>query len=450
MTVEYKRELTDDLEKEVAAFLNASGGELFIGMDDDGGVYGIPEPDSTALAVIDRIKNNILPATLGLFNVEVKHDEHTPFIFLTIAQGLEKPYYLKKYGMSPKGCYTRIGSQSSPMTLKLIAELRSQRVAHTLSNALSPNQHLSFTQLKIYYAEKGFDTGGEFFLRNLGLLTDDGRYNYAAYLMADNNGNSMKVARFRGTKKLDILERNEYGRSCLIKSTYQILDKLEVINSTIVRVGGAAARREFRLVEKDALREAVLNAILHNDYIHGSYPVVEVYDDRIDVVSSGGLPVGMTEDEFFAGRSHPRNRELMRIFSDMDLCEQLGSGMKKILRTYPRDIFDISEHFIAAGFHYNKEAVAILKEQADGGLNGGLNGGVNSSVHDSGTKLSVNTQVVLEALKEDGTLTQKQLADLTGLSLRTVQRALQELIERKFIVREGAKKNGRYRVTLSY
>ena len=150
------------------------------------------------------------------------------------------------------------------MTQTMITELISCRIVHTLSKVVSPNQHLTFTQLKIYYTDKGFDTNSDLFLRNLGLYTEDDRFNYAAYLMSDNNGNSVKVARFRGTEKLDILERNEFGRCSLIKSAYQVLDKLEVVNTTVVRVGGDAARKEIRLVDKDALREAVLNAIIHN------------------------------------------------------------------------------------------------------------------------------------------------------------------------------------------
>lgn len=310
--------------------------------------------------------------------------------------------------------------------------LLSRHVPHTLSNEISPNQHLTFTQLKIYYAGKGFDTSSDFFLRDLGLYTEDDRYNFAAYLMSDNNGNSVKVARFRGTEKLDILERNEFGRCSLIKSAYQVLDKLEVANATVVRVGGEAARREIRLVDKDALKGAVLNAILHNDYINGFYPVIEIYDDRIEVISTGGLPIGLTEKEFFKGLSHPKNRELMRIFSDMDLCEQLGSGMKKILRAYPKDIFDISDHFISVRFKYNSEAMAILNKH--------LNGGVN----DIKTELSENAILVLQALEHDEKLTQSQLSNTVQMTVRTVQRALKELNETGFIKREGSFKSGQY------
>ena len=442
ITLEYKRELTDGFEKEVVAFLNTLGGSLFIGLDDEGTVIGIQNPDKLSLAIIDRIKTNIQPSPLGLFNVEVKQDASKSYIFIIVAQGLEKPYFLKRYGMSTKGCYTRIGSQSSPMTQTMITELFSRRVTHTLSKVVSPNQHLTFTQLRIYYADKGFDTSGDFFLRNLGLYTEDDRFNYAAYLMSDNNGNSVKVARFRGTEKLDILERNEFGRCCLIKSAYQVLDKLKVINTTVVRVGGEAARKEIRLVDKDALREAVLNAIIHNDYINGSYPLFEIYDDHLVVTSTGGLPVGLTEDEFYRGLSHPRNRELMRIFSDMDLCEQLGSGMKKILRAYPKDIFDISDHFISVHFQYNKEAMAILNKQNNGGVNGGVNGG--------DTELSKNAILVLKAMDRNGKQTLQQISNDLQIPVRTAQRASKELREKNYIKREGATKRGQYKVLKSY
>jgi predicted HTH transcriptional regulator len=303
---------------------------------------------------------------------------------------------------------------------------------------VSPNQHLTFTQLKIYYADKGFDTSSDFFLKNLGLFTEDDRFNYAAYLMSDNNGNSVKVARFRGTEKLDILERNEFGRCCLIKSAYQVLDKLEVANATVVRVGGQAARKEIRLIDKNALREAVLNAIIHNDYINGSYPVFEIYDVRLVVISTGGLPVGLTEDEFFKGLSHPRNRELMRIFSDMDLCEQLGSGMKKILKAYPKDIFDISDHFISVHFQYNKEAMDILNKKVNGGVN------------DIESELSENAILVMKAIERNEKLTQPQIADDLQMTIRTMQRALKELREKKYIQREGSAKTGQYIALKSY
>lgn len=397
------------------------------------------------MSIADRIRNNILPSAMGLFTVEIRQEEMRSYLVVTVAGGLERPYYLKKYGMTPNGCYTRIGTQASPMTQNMIDGFFSRRILNTLHNVVSPNQELTFTQLKIYYQEKGYDAAGSYFLKNLDLFTEDGKYNYAAYLMADHNGTSIKVARFRGTEKLDIVERNEFGRCCLIKSALNVLERLNVANTTVVRVGGKAQRKEIRLIDPAALREAVLNAIIHNDYINGAYPVFEIYDDRIEIISSGGLPVGLSEKEFFAGRSLPRNKELMRIFSDMDLCEQLGSGMKKILRIYPQSVFSVSEHFIDVRFDYAEEAMKILREQnqadnqkpnvSDDRINDRINVIINGRI----TEIERN---IMELISEQPNATTDMFCQKTGKTARTVSRALKSLQEKGYLKRIGSRKSG--------
>ena len=438
---ELKRILNDAFEKEVDAFLNTLGGQILIGIEDNGTVCGVENADQVALSIADRIRNNILPSAMGLFTVEIRQEEMRSYLVVTVAGGLERPYYLKKYGMTPNGCYTRIGTQASPMTQSMIDGFFSRRILNTLHNVVSPNQELTFTQLKIYYQEKGYDAAGSYFLKNLDLFTEDGKYNYAAYLMADHNGTSIKVARFRGTEKLDIVERNEFGRCCLIKSALNVLERLNVANTTVVRVGGKAQRKELRLIDPAALREAVLNAIIHNDYINGAYPVFEIYDDRIEIISSGGLPVGLSEKEFFAGRSLPRNKELMRIFSDMDLCEQLGSGMKKILRIYPQSVFSVSEHFIDVRFDYAEEAMKILREQnqADNQKPNVSDDRINVIINGRITEIERN---IMELISEQPNATTDMFCQKTGKTARTVSRALKSLQEKGYLKRIGSRKSG--------
>lgn len=427
------------------AFLNTLGGQILIGIEDNGTVCGVENADQVALSIADRIRNNILPSAMGLFTVEIRQEEMRSYLVVTVAGGLERPYYLKKYGMTPNGCYTRIGTQASPMTQNMVDGFFSRRILNTLHNVVSPNQELTFTQLKIYNQEKGYDAAGSYFLKNLDLFTEDGKYSYAAYLMADHNGTSIKVARFRGTEKLDIVERNEFGRCCLIKSALNVLERLNVANTTVVRVGGKAQRKEIRLIDPAALREAVLNAIIHNDYINGAYPVFEIYDDRIEIISSGWLPVGLSEKEFFAGRSLPRNKELMRIFSDMDLCEQLGSGMKKILRIYPQSVFSVSEHFIDVRFDYAEEAMKILREQnqadnqkpnvSDDRINDRINVIINGKI----TEIERN---IMELISEQPNATTDMFCQKTGKTARTVSRALKSLQEKGYLKRIGSRKSG--------
>ncbi|MFA5447342.1 MAG: RNA-binding domain-containing protein [Sphaerochaeta sp.] len=427
--LEFKRSVTDDFEKEIVAFLNTLGGVLYLGLDDTGTVVGFNNVGKQALAVIDRIKNNICPSSLGLFNVETMSENRKGYIKITVAQGPEKPFYLKEHGLSPRGCYLRVGSQTTAMSQEMIDSLYARRVRNSLANVPSPHQNLTFTRLRIHYAEKGFDASSEFFLKNLDLYTPGGQFNYIAFLMADTNNISVKVARFRGSDKIDIVERNEYGYTCLLEVVRLVLGKLEMVNATIVRVGGEPERKEIHLVDKHALREAVLNALVHNDYLRTS-PAFEIYDNRIDVLSCGGLPLGLSEEEFFKGRSLPRSRELMRIFADMDLSERLGSGMQKILRVYPKNIFEISENFVLASFPFSKEALKILHNQTPDMT------GEHSAYHVS--QLSAQALKVLALLKEKGQKTGTEIAEELRLTKNQVSEAAIELRSHGLIDKESS------------
>jgi predicted HTH transcriptional regulator len=143
--IEFKRELTENFEREVIAFLNyQEGGLLYFGVDDSGEVIGLDEIDIIQRKVADRIKNNILPATLGLFDVVAENYDGKDILKVVVSSGSEKPYYLRKYGMSPTGCFVRVGSSAQPMTTRMIDELYATRVQLRLGNILSPRQKLSF------------------------------------------------------------------------------------------------------------------------------------------------------------------------------------------------------------------------------------------------------------------------------------------------------------------
>lgn len=146
-----------------------------------------------------------------------------------------KPYYIKSKGMSPNGCYMRLGTSTQPMSTALIDELYAKRIQTTLRNVPAPRQDLTFAQLKIYYEERGLELNKKF-ANSLELLTPDGRYNYIAYLLSDENGVSIKVAKYAGNDKVDLIENEEYGYCSLIKSTYHVLEKMRIENITKTKV----------------------------------------------------------------------------------------------------------------------------------------------------------------------------------------------------------------------
>ncbi|MGN1318438.1 MAG: RNA-binding domain-containing protein [Lachnospirales bacterium] len=422
--VEFNRKLNDKFEKEIVAFLNnQEGGVLYIGLDDNGHPVEIDNMDELQLRIADRIKNNILPSTLGLFDIILDVIENKSVLKIIISSGLEKPYYIKNKGMSPNGCFMRIGTSTQPMTTAIIDEFYSKRIHTTLRNILSPRQDLTFAQLRIYYLERGFELNSKF-ANSLELLTPEDKYNYVAYLLADENAVSIKVAKYAGRDKVDLIENEEYGYCSLIKATYKVLDKMSIENKTKTKIT-SSKRIDKNLVEPVPLREAIINAIVHNDYSREIPPVFEIFSDRIVITSYGGLVPGQSIEDFFSCSSMPRNRELMRVFKDVGLVEQLGSGMSRILNYYGRNIFEISDHFIKITFPFNLSIIA----------NGDNNGDNNGDI-----------KILLDIIKDNPNITAKSISEKLGLSERKISRIIRGLKERSIITRIGSSRKGYWKI----
>lgn len=351
--IENKEQLNEDFEQEVIAFLNyKEGGIIYVGINKNGQVVGVDNTDLTQLQIKDRIKNNIQPSTLGLFDVTVETIDNKEVIKVIISSGTEKPYYLRKKGRTPEGCYIRVGSSKERMTERMIDDMYARRIKNTLKEIDSPRQELTFNQLKIYYEEHGLKLNDNF-LQNLDLLTSEGKYNYNAFLLADENTVSIKLVRYLGTNKLELLENLEFGNRCLITTTQRILDRLDVENTTYAKIE-YFGRKEQEKIDSKALKEAVINAIVHNDYSYGNSPIIELYSDRIEITSAGGLPQELSQEEFLEGVTAPRNKELIRVFKDVDLIENIGSGVLRILDAYDKSCFKFMDHFLRVSFKYKE------------------------------------------------------------------------------------------------
>ena len=249
---------------------------------------------------------------------------------------------------SHEGGFIYLGSAAEPMPTAMIERLFANRTRNSIGKIKAHRQTLSFEQLRIYYEEKRKPLGRQF-KTNLELTTEDGALNYAAYLLADENGMSIKVAKYQGKNRVHLIESNEYGYCSLIKATKAVLDKLELENKTASTIT-AKERIDVRLWSPVALREAVINAIVHNDYSREAPPKFEIFADRIEITSACALPEGLTPAEFFEGYSIPRNKELMRVFKDLEMVEHLGSGLPRITEFYGPECFRFTENFLRITF----------------------------------------------------------------------------------------------------
>ena len=446
--IELKRELTRelDLEREVVAFLNyREGGIIYIGIDDNGSPVGVKDIDGDMLKIKDRIRTGISPSPMGLFDVMVEHIDNVPVIKIFIASGSEKPYYKTRYGLSERGCFIRVGTAAEPMTTAQIDELYAQKIHNSLKNVISPRQDLTFAQLKIYYTEKGFQLNDNF-IRSLDLQTDDGKFNYIAYLLADENGNSMKLAKYAGTDRYDLISNNEYGYCCLITATQKVLDKLDVENKISSKIT-PKRRIDTPQWDKIAVREAVINAVVHNDYYYGAPSKVELFSDRLEITSIGRMPLGLTKEDFFSGVSLPRNRELMRVFRDVEMVEALGSGMNRIMRTYGRDNFEFGDNYIRMIVPYNWIPEDEIVDE--NGQKNVLENNIQLTERQKNiiNRLSKTGEInVLENVLENVMENSVSLANYFDVSERTIRRDLQFLQKHGYIRHIGPDKGGKWQV----
>ncbi len=420
---EFKEILNDKLEKEIVGFLNTNGGNLYIGINNYSQVIGIKENiDKIQLEIKDRLKNNILPSTLGLFDIEIENIDGKKIIHILVAGGIERPYYVKKKGMTPEGCFIRIGSSTEKMSEEQIRHLYSNRTRNSIRNIVSPIQQLTFSQLKIYYEENGY-TINDNFLKQLDFIMENGKYNYLAYLLSDNNNVSIKVATYSGSDAYDLIENEEYGFCSLIKSTKKVIDKFDLINKTFSKITGAE-RKELKMFDKVAVREAIVNAIVHNKWELENPPKFEIFSDHISITSTGGLPSEVTKEEFLMGYSFPRNPELMRVFKDLDLVEQLGTGIIRILRVYDKDVYEFTPNFIRVNFKFNEYNNLI-----------GNNTIKNNDLNETQNK-------VLQLIKENNRITQKEMMDNLNVARATITRTISYLKENGYIDRIGSDRDG--------
>ena len=425
---EFKAKITDNLEKEVIAFLNTDGGNIFIGVDDKGNIQGnLENIDLLQRTIKDRLKNNIMPSTLGLFDVVVNKKNNKNYIQIIVAKGNERPYYLRGMGMTPDSCFIRVGSSVESMDGETILNLFSKRTRNSLKNIKSPKQDLEFKTLKIYYQESGYEINDNF-LKKLDLYDDNNEFNYIAYLLSDNNNISVQFAKYEGNDVYNLIENEDFGFCSLIKITDNILNKIMLENKIYTRIT-VPVRKEIKMYDYNAVKELITNALVHNDWCNGYSPKFEMFSNRLVISSNGGIQEGVSQEEFLEGFSNPRNPELMRVFRDLNFVEQLGTGIQRVLKTYDKKIFEFFPNHIRVTVPFKKNEFIDKK--------------IEKTTYKNFNNLQNS---IINLIMDRPNITQEELARLLDVDRRTIIRNFKVLIDAKFIERVGANKNGYWKV----
>jgi ATP-dependent DNA helicase RecG len=331
LTTEFKREYTEEIKKTIVAFANTAGGTLYIGINDDKSIAGVSNPDDTMLQVNNMVRSAIKP-DLTLF-VECKTEKtgKAKIIAITVQKGTACPYYIAGKGIRPEGVYIRQGASSVPATETAIFNMIKETDGEKYEEVRSLNQDLTFKEAKKFFERENVPFGLNQH-KTLRLQTTDGVYTNLGLLLSDQSVHTIKLAVFEGLEKEVFKDRLEFSGS-LLKQLYEINEHLNMHNHNHAEIKGLV-RLENMDYPEDALREAMLNALVHRDYAFSSSTIISIFDDRIEFVSIGGLPKGVSLDDIMLGISVPRNEKLANIFYRLHLIEVYGTGIPKIMRSY--------------------------------------------------------------------------------------------------------------------
>ena len=329
--VELKRELNDSLKKEIIAFANTNGGTIFIGIDDDGDIVGVSNPARIMESISNMIGDSIHPDLRMFTNIKIKKIDGKDIIQIEVLRGTKRPYHLTSKGMKPSGVFVRHGITSSPASEGLIRQMIFENEGMTYEKMRSMNQELTFKYSEKYFADRNivFENAQK---RTLGLINEDDYFTNLGLLLSEQCDHSIKCAAYNGTTKMTFRDRMEFTGSVL-EQLDRAYDYISIYNRT------ASTFEGLKRVDKTdypefAVREALINSIVHRDYSYSGSILIHIFDDRIEFVSTGGLVAGLTKEDIMAGVSESRNKNLSNCFYRLELIESYGTGIQRIIESY--------------------------------------------------------------------------------------------------------------------
>ncbi|MGB8454116.1 MAG: RNA-binding domain-containing protein [Anaerocolumna sp.] len=262
-TVELKEIYTPDLKKEIVAFANTNGGTIYIGVQDSGDIIGVDNADFVMQQLSNSLRDSIRPDVSMFANIELLQEDKKFFIKLTVSQGTKKPYYLSDKGFKPTGVYVRSGTTSAPVSEDAIRMMIKMADGDSFEENRSLVQELTFNTLNEELQKRGLEFT-EVQMKNLSILSSDDIYTNMGLLVSEQCKHSIKFAIFQGIDKLVFKDRKELTDSLFAQLTdaYKTIDFYNSTNATFHDL----LRTDERDYPEDAVRETLLNAIVHRDY----------------------------------------------------------------------------------------------------------------------------------------------------------------------------------------
>ena len=438
-TVELKEIVVDDVKKEIVAFANCEGGRLYIGVRDDGTVVGVDDPDDVSLQISNMARDAIKPDVTMFLHYETLEIEGREIVAVDIQRGTDRPYYIAKKGLRPMGVYVRQGYSSVPATDHAIRGMIKETDGDCFETMRSLTQELTFDATKKEFERRNVEFGQQQ-MQTLKLMDRNGIYSNLGLLLSEQCVHTVKAAVFQGTDQTIFKDRREFSGSLLrqLNEVYDFIDFRNQTRATFEKLW----RTDVRDYPEAAVREALLNLLVHRDYSFSASALISVYADRIEFVSVGGLLPGIGLEDVMVGLSVCRNQNLANVFYRLQLIEAYGTGMRKIMKAYEgRNVkpviettpnaFKITLPNVNAGYETSsiREPGPMLLREAPSPY---------------GEEKNRDEQKILELVSARGVVRRSDVEKLLDVSASTASRILRRMVEADLLEQRGKARSTKY------
>lgn len=428
--VEYKQQLMDDIYKEVIAFANTEGGIIYIGIDDQGNITGIDNIDETYTRLTNGVRDAIQPDVTMFVRYVLQENK---IIRIEVGEGSAKPYYLRAKGLKSSGVYVRQGASSVPASPEQIRQMIKQSDGDDYEMARSLNQELTFDSALEAFLRYGVEFS-ETKYRALG-ITQNNLYTNLALLISDQCQHTTKIAVFNDESCTEFRDSKEFGGS-VFKQFEQAVNYLALCNKTVSTIKGVV-RTDKADYPEEAIREALLNALVHRDYGFSGSIIINVNDKKMEFISLGGLLPGLSAEDIRMGVSQPRNKKLAEIFHRLRLIESYGTGIRRIFKLYEQCPVQPTIEVTHNVFRLVLPNMNVVDKQ-------------EQSAHRvsevPAVKITPQMQIVMEYLKEYGEMTDEELQELLGIKRTRAYQLSRQLQTAGFIEVIGRGTNKKYKL----
>lgn len=426
VTTEFKKEYVEDIKKSVVAFANTNGGTVYIGIDNEGNIIGVQDIDNAMLRASNTIRDSIKPDITLFVSYETEIIEGKPVIKIIVQKGPSSPYYLANKGIRPEGVYVRQGASSAPATEASILKMIKDSDGEKFEDIRSINQELTFIEAEKEFTERKvpFGTNQQ---KSLKLMNADGIFTNLGLLLSDQCRHTVKIAIFEGSTKSVFIDRREFSGSLLkqLNEAYDYIDRYNRIRSDFEGLH-RIDKRDYPL---EAVREALLNAIVHRDYSFSSSTLISIFDDHIEFISIGGLAKGISYEDMMLGISVARNENLANVFYRLTLIEAYGTGMPKILHSYEK-------YPVKPRIEVSSNAFKIILPNTNAILNAPV----------KNLSLTESEKAVIDIFIKQDFITRIDVENALDISQAMAVRVLKGLVEKSIIKTVGAGKRTKYQL----